>query len=426
MNTFIILITILSTIEGLEILGIPISKILLIILTLILALRNIGNIKKVKVTNLLIFYFFTVISGLISLGRNYDYDYRGIVLSFIVQVIIIYIPLLLLIYNDKYKYHYYRSFIKGIQISVFIHAIWGIMQMVLYAFANFDLNKWLFADILGMNMERGWSLFYYTGSTHLLRMSGLNFEPAMFALILCIGIFIEKRKGLKVFYTILIAISLSRTGLVMCIVTYFLKFISEKKYILTYKFYKSFIIYLVIIFTIFFIVMKNDSLNYQVKTFVNRFNFKSQEIMEDGTGRHMKYYPRGVEISLFRSDVFETLFGYGPRISGIAFNENKDIADELHISSNKNMAFKAWTVESDNIAILLGHGLIGLLFYWMSLYSAIKRNKDLKYIFISIMVGGIMYHFYSITLINIILIFSTIGEDKSHEHKGIKANMSKE
>lgn len=426
MSAIIVILTFLSTIEGVEIAGISLSKIMLIIFLGLLILINIRNIKNVKTTKLLIFYCFTIISGLLSLTRYYDYDYREIVIKFIIQIAFIYIPLLILIYNDNNRYRYYEYFLKGLRMSIFIHSIWAIMQFLLYSLIKFDLNQWFFENILGMHIERGWTLFYYTGGTYLVRMSGLNFEPAIFGLLLSIGIFIEKKKSLRILYLIIITISLSRTGLVMCIITYLIKFICQKKYIFKFKFYKQFIIYLILIFTVILVVVKNESLNYQFKVFANRFNFKSQEIMDDGTGRHIKYYPRGLEISLFRSNIMESLLGYGPRVSGIAFNENEDIADELYISSNRNMANKAWTVESDTIAILLGHGIIGLLLYWMIIYDAIKYNKKFRYAIIAILIGGIMYHFYSIMLINLILIFTTIGDERINEYKGIKKDMSKE
>lgn len=426
MSAIIILLTFLSTIEGIEIRGILLSKIMLIVFVGLLILKNIRNIKNIKITKLLLFYCFTIISGLLSLTRNYPYDYKGIVIKFIIQIAFIYLPLLIVINNDNNRYKYYQALLKGLRISIFIHSIWGIMQMLLYSLIKFDLNQWFFDSILGMHMERGWTLFYYTGGKYLVRMSGLNFEPAIFGLLLSIGVFIEKNKYLKVLYLSLITISLSRTGLMMCIATYLIKFIYERKYVLRFKFYKRFIIYLVLIFAIISVIVKNESLNYQLKVFLNRFNFKSEEIMNDGTGRHIKYYPRGIEISLFRSNIIEALLGYGPRVSGIAFNENKDIADELYISSNKNMANKAWTVECDEIAILLGHGAIGLLLYWMVIYDAIKYNKRFKYAIIAILIGGIMYHFYSIILINLILIFTTIGDERINEYKRIKADMSKE
>ncbi|KAA8665385.1 hypothetical protein F3O63_17165 [Clostridium sp. HV4-5-A1G] len=105
-----------------------------------------------------------------------------------------------------------------------------------------------------------------------------------------------------------------------------------------------------------------------------------------------------------RSSIDQQLFGYGPRVSGIAINMNEDIALRTNVFAS-NDYYTAWNIECDVITLLLGHGIIGCFLYYFACYECIRKCKSFKLAVIVVIIGGFTYQFYSLTMINLMFIF---------------------
>lgn len=76
----------------------------------------------------------------------------------------------------------------------YMEAIWGILQLVLQYGAGININQILFVDILHSTNTRDWIMGFFSGDSWNMRITGLNFENSMFALVVCLGAALEKKK----------------------------------------------------------------------------------------------------------------------------------------------------------------------------------------------------------------------------------------
>ena len=97
----------------------------------------------------------------------------------------------------------------------YMEAIWGILQLVLQYGAGININQILFVDILHSTNTRDWIMGFFSGDSWNMRITGLNFENSMFALVVCLGAALEKKKIWKFILFATAVLSLSRTGWVM-------------------------------------------------------------------------------------------------------------------------------------------------------------------------------------------------------------------
>ena len=399
---------IFSTMDGLMInygiINIQVSKILLSITMIILFLKKKDKIM-LRITPLMCFYYFSIISCLCVYFYAYNSTINNVSLNFMIQIIVFYIPFLLILstyVNTKYIKDY---FLKGLKISIFIEALWGLAQILLFNFLNIDLNKLVFSQLLNINANHSWSMLYYSNGSFSIRPSGINWEPAYFGIFMVLGIFIEKNTLKKFFYIVMLLVSLSRTGIVALILCGIYVTFENRK-----KFFNIKVLSKIIIILCSIIIGINTvkPLKYKSQVFVSRFNFANQNIINDGTGRHIYYYPMSLEIMFEHSNLVQILFGYGPRISGIAFSNDRDISHKLSLDDLDGVP---WSVESDIVALFLGHGIIGLLIYLFMIYKNIRickinKDKEYKYMNLILLFGGITYGFYSLLFSNMFFIMS--------------------
>ncbi|WP_160285364.1 O-antigen ligase family protein [Clostridium tyrobutyricum] len=239
---------------------------------------------------------------------------------------------------------------------------------------------------------------------------------------MALGFFIEKNILKRIFYIVMILISLSRTGivaLILCLI--YIIFENRKKFFNIKSFAKIFIL-------IFIFIMGLNTikpLKYKSQIFISRFNFTNQNIMNDGTGRHIYYYPMALEVIFEKSNLIQILFGYGPRVSGIAFSNDRDISAKLLVDNSSDTP---WSVESDIVALLVGHGVIGLFIYLFMIcrniyICKINGDKEFEYMNLILLFAGITYGFYSILFSNILFIMSQIVRKNTEKIKDFNKNV---
>lgn len=378
--------------------------IIIIIIIIFMFADSKGKINiDIFKSKLFIFYYFVVISSLLSVFYT-NSAWVQKTLSYTIQTILIWIPFLVLLYNDKHYFIYKNNFIKGFKISIFIHAIWGTLEIVLWNVLQYKLNEEILGKLFGAEFNHGATSFTYINGTFFIRPSGINFEPAYFGVLLLIGFFITNKLWIKGYYLILLLICLSRTsilGLVLVIAYIFIKNISNIKFLI-----RAALSILAVTILLSITIMASPQIKDRIDSAMFRSNISNADINKDGTDRHLAYYPLSVEIMFSNSNILQTLFGYGARISGYPFQINKDIVQQISIQNFK----PGWSVESDLVDILVGNGLIGFILYYSVLLYNIKiiKDKNLLLTNVILLICGITYGFYSLTFFTILLIFSEV------------------
>ena len=102
----------------------------------------------------------------------------------------------------------------------------------------------------------------------------------------------------------------------------------------------------------------------------------------------------------------QKLFGYGMRCSGIAFSQNSQVTTAVGIHENFR---SAWAVECDAIGLLLGGGLLTFLFYYFAVFQTLGNRHNLyKDAVFIILIGGLSYHYHSISYVVFVLLFAAL------------------
>ncbi|MBP3255298.1 MAG: hypothetical protein J6M60_02260 [Clostridia bacterium] len=422
-RVFVCLFLILNSISGLQINNISINSILMFLFVVFVLLKYVDKRNKKKrnipKNNIFVFFIFScIISCVISLVYEYVIPHANIAFSFLINCICYLIIFIILFNIDKEFFkEICEIFINGLIYAARVQVIWGILQMVLIYTNNININKILFVDILHSTISENWVMGFYTNGKWILRITGLNYENAIFAIVVCIGLTLEKNKIWKTVMTASIILSLSRTGWFMVAVYYFVIFIKHIKS--GKKFSKNQILKVSLIFLFIFSIgilmyFFNDTVKLQINSIYYRIVDNSSN--EVSGNRHLLYYIYGPYLLFNRSNIFQILFGYGIRCSGIPFSQNIDIFSKIGGTMNYT---SAWAVESDVIGLLLGGGIITTLLYYIMNLRLIKRNNIFSNTIIIILFGGITYHFHSISYIILIFIFASIYILKENQKEGI-------
>lgn len=111
-------------------------------------------------------------------------------------IVSLYLVIFVLFFNctNKYISECTDCYVRGIVLAARIQAIWGILQLVLQYSAGININQILFVDILHSTNTRDWIMGFISGNSWNMRITGLNFENSMFALVVCLGAVLEKKR----------------------------------------------------------------------------------------------------------------------------------------------------------------------------------------------------------------------------------------
>ena len=320
----------------------------------------------------------------------------------IVQVMMIFV--LLRNYKDEYRRNLSKTFEKGLIYAARIQSIWGLLQFVLLYSFHININQILFVDIVHSTNSRDWIMGFYIGNSWNMRITGLNFENSMFALVVSVGMTLEKNLLWKFFLMLMAVLSLSRTGWIMIAgysLLLFGRWFRKKKITISFK--RTFGILVVLVLALF-AYFKNNAVQRQVSNILLRLT--DTNALSISASRHILYYPYGIALWVTDASILQKFLGYGMRCSGIAFSQNSHIATVVGIHEEFT---SAWAVECDVIGLLLGGGLLVFLFYYITVLQII-RNKDNLFrdaVFV-ILVGGFTYHYHSISYVVFIEIFAAI------------------
>lgn len=422
----IYVLVLVNSVSGLQIAGISVNTVVNLCLSVVvffyfLLFREKKSVKTQTLHPYFLFFFAAAISCAYSMTQTYELEHYRIVRSFLINSVA-YLVLFVLLYHlqDGHKQRLVGCYRKAVVFSARVQAIWGILQIILLYGCNFNINKWLFNDILHSSNTRDWVMGFYMGDTYVLRMSGLNYENSIFALILCMGIALEKNKWWKGFMALLVIFCLSRTGWVMLAVYYgieLLRWLKKKRQEgarLTWAVVRQSILYLFAGFgagTLLYLIIPI------VRRLVDSLYLRVTHVgaLQTSAFRHIMYYPYGVKLWFEDGDLMQKLFGWGMRCSGIPFSENDAVKQALKL---KNLT-QAWTVECDVIGLLLGGGIVAFVLYYWLVYVLMKKRNEFSGAIFMILIGGITYHYHSISFILLFFLIAAINLSTEKRDNGV-------
>ena len=298
---------------------------------------------------------------------------------------------LFLSYNKKQIFVLFEYFIKGFFIGTIINMFWGFLQLFLYSIFKFRINTVIFGSLYKNNSQvplEAWDSYVGGG---LLRMKGLGWETANFALMMICGFILCKRFDknlyLKLFFVLAILLSTSRSGyvafavvlLVMIVQNVFLhnKMIDVKKLL-------SIVVVLGLLGVVF-TVFGNSIMLRVTQMIKSLFSVLNTTDSAASNSIHISYYENMLTI-LSNSNPINILFGNGYFSTGYIYSKNiLSLADRINLIG--------WNPESDVVTLVVGNGMVGaFIYYAASLYCFLKHYKDeLSLMIVAIIVEGTTY-----------------------------------
>lgn len=430
--TCIFIAVLFSSMLGMTIGGISLNKIALLPLEIYLLYKLVVKREtglSPDMYPLILFYLVQLIGSwfaLVSFKDGFMYEgFQDKLVKNIIQVVFIYTPVVISIGTLENKTAVYEYLKKAVVYTARFQCAWAILQFLLWNINGFDLNGFLFVDLLkGAFGESFRSVLLYIDGRLQIRAVGINYEAASFALIMLLGTCFEKRTIIKFFYLFACLLGMTRTGVVAVGVVLFaqlLLYIRKNIKKDAKKTIRQLIILLgcgIVLFLILYIC--SESIRVQVNNVIDRF-LNMQD--DDGSDRHIMYPIYCVYSWLFDLNTLQKLFGFGARVSGLVFVRSPYVSSIM--SFYPTMLTTAWDVECDIAATLLGNGIIGFVSYLLIIYKLVTCEKEDVFCFgAGVFIYGFMYNTFQNTLVQIVLIllFASVGAKKSYGKKQLCFN----
>lgn len=418
-KTVIYVFVILNSICGLQIAGVSVNSVLVglfFIYSISAFLRYNRNTRIVVRKNSYFTYYtlFTILSSLFSCFYTFVLPHVSIVITYMINGIV-YLGIYMLLSNTKSEYidELVKTFKWALIIAARVQAIWGMLQIILLYGFRININQILFVDILHSTTGRDWIMGFFTGNYWNMRITGLNFENSNFAMIICIGVALENNRIWKLILIGVAVLSLSRTGwliiLGLIIIEVVRRLKTKGRTITKKRLLTNALIFVGAIITVCVVYKSSYSLQRQINNIL--FRATDQDSLNISGSRHLFYYPYGIYLWLFDANILQKILGYGMRCSGIPFTQNAYVTRIIGITEHFN---SAWAVECDPIGILLGGGIFALIFYYLSINKCIKdKSNILRDAIIVLLIGGLTYHYHSISYFLILLLIASLYSDKN-------------
>ena len=419
---FVYLFVILNSISGVQIGGKSVNTFLVMaffmyVVVFYLKHRKQSSISIPKKNGFIFFNLFSIISCAFSMCYVFSLPHTAVVSGYLVNSVA-YIIIFLLFYNctNESVSSFVKIFKDALVLTAKINVVWGFLQTALVYVAGFNINQWFFNDILHASNNRAWVMGFYSASGWNIRMTGLNFENSMFAIIVCVGLVLVESRIWKILMTVAVILSLSRTGWVM-LVGYYGILLYKKIWRYSFKVKRKILIEGIAavvcgICGALFLYSSSEVFARMVNNVF--FRITDESALNISAARHSLYYPYGIDIWLLRSSPLKQLFGYGMRCSGVPFTENPDIMTKLGGFQGYT---SAWAVECDVIGLLLGGGITTFVAYYFNMFALIKNSNILSSAILVILFGGVTYHYHSVSYVLFIILFSSLSMSKGEKQR---------
>ena len=116
------------------------------------------------------------------------------------------------------------------------------------------------------------------------------------------------------------------------------------------------------------------------------------------------YYPASFALLFKVANPIQFLLGFGPRVCGVVLDVFNYVVPYVDLGVTPAVEV-AWAPECDFVALLMGHGVIGLISYYYMFFWAKRHKIAYGKVLLVIFVGGFTYYLYAATLVNLCFIF---------------------
>ena len=393
-----------------EIYGISVPKMGIIPLYIALILTEYGSWKaSLNKSGILLLIFFIVacissVRGLLQSGMGIYNNYYSILRNGLISYAVIYIPLFLIISakSEECKTCLYRYMVDGIIIASWLHCVWAVIEIIVYAINGTDINTIIFHDIFKDSI-RGISYYFdWSSGQKMIRAAGLGHDPAYLGQILLFAFIFNKKKISRMVYFLFSIVIYSRSAMIAIIASFLIEQFMMGKVDgnMIKKILK--IVGILLLASVLFIFIVNSS-SIASEYFFHAFNRIGLSQKTISNSQHLGYIFLSPRIFVEELSIVEKLIGIGPRIEGLAMVRNNSFVGLLNASNQIRNPARA--IESDFGELLFGLGIIGfIVYYYLLLTSAKKYNYDIKIFCLSVIVFGFMYNISLNTLSTLVFI----------------------
>lgn len=418
----------LGSMSGTLICGISIGKVGLIPLVAYMVMRQ-GVSRYICVpfkSPLLLYYVFGMLSCVFALTHISRYQHVGYVedmVFFVLQHLIFYIPLLVLVYNDNNKYELRDSFYRMLVLTCRIQMVFGLVELVTYSAFQFDIGKYISTNymdrVLTVEGTRGWSSIGYSDEGMAIRPGGFTNDANFLAILLTMGFVLDKNKVFKLLYVAMVFLSSTRSSLVvllLILLIYAIEFFRNRTHSVKKIFIGS-VFVLGSIVGIIYIFETNIFVQKQVIALLSRFDFLSRNLsqLSFSSRAHIMYYPYGLKVYIEDLNILEKLIGSGPRASGLMLQLNPEVSAALDLHVHVS-----WGLECDVMGTLIGHGLIGFILYYATLYHLFKNNRENAMAILVVALTGVFYCITGLTFVALMYIIFSAAPESGPEQLSVK------
>ncbi len=403
-----------SSILGAQLFGISLNKLGLIPLELYLLYKVIQKQRIVvrrEQLPLIVFYAVQIVGSWFALLntaylRAYG-NYFSTLAFNILQNLFIYLPIVFGFGLLENKSRIFQSLKRSIVLVARLQCVWAFVQFLEWNLFSFDVNNFLFVDVLKGGLGEGFKTKYISLNGLHIRATGLNCDPAALAAVMLVGCCFDKNVIWKCAYLFACVMGMSRTGIVgvmsvlgVQIFAYVWQIKQDKenrKALLKPLFIGGGAVVAVALGLYVFVPFVRELVNNAIARFTGMGH------RDDGSSRHIMYPVYALYSWFMDLNILQKLVGVGARISGLVFVHSPYVSSNMDF--NTQMLTTAWEVECDTAALLLGDGLIGFIAYLVLMIRLIKTKRlELVSLGAGLLVSGIMYTIFSHTLLQIIMI----------------------
>ncbi len=358
-----------------------------------------------------------IIGAVVSITTGNPESYKKTAIYMSCMLVVLYFASSYLIYAIRKKYISLNGIKKSLKIMSTIQLIWVIVQYVLYNSIQFDLNKVLFVETLGMVNNA--SAFKLAG---VIMPSGLSWHPSLLAPLIVISFYLYDSCYMKLLAVLVAFICGNSTALIGAVLCIAFELVNVSIKISKHKKIKVWITLAIIIIGVIgsFVVYRFGIIEIVIEKMVHIYERIFGHIYDGGSAlAHKRYFTAYFDV-INISSIPQILFGYGEGCSGYPY-------DQLF---NQYGYLSSWAVECDIMNIMVSRGIIGfILYYSMICWIAIKGwfiNHKYTIIMVILVIQGITYNiqFDWVIMLNILLIyFVDKGYDIFQNNAGDKSSL---
>lgn len=289
---------------------------------------------------------------------------------------------LFLAYTGKQNCGLIINYMRGVFVAAIFQMAWGYFQFVSYYLAHFDVNNFVFVNLLGMVPNASQLM------EENLKISGLCWNSGNFAPLMLLGYCLSEKLGLKLLFAGMCCMSGSRTlflGFIAVIFCEFIRAIYCDFFKNGVKVRQKMLLYVIGILVVVFVGVHNQIV--VGKVIGVRDSLSSNVLESQSSARLHARYWTSIPLITKNNSLEKNCFGYGLKSSGYS--------QVVYFGQYADSKY-AWVVECDFINNLWSRGYLGfiLLYSWLFYHFIKGARMNYRYglFFLGLLVEGVTYN----------------------------------